>query len=302
MAEQQKTTIPALDSSGSHKASRDSHPSPTNSTFPFLNLPREIRYQIYKWVVGNRTLHVRHGTYRSGRDALSRGVRLHCYTCRAQSPHLDVYESFAKPVIPEGKTGSTLHKEEPSLDFAHACRCLIWERAKYSIDLLSVSRETAKEAQRLFYSSNTWHFNDVDVFRAWLAVIPPEKLALVHRLILLIRLGKHMSDPGSNVVRWKNILSDQVTTRLPNLKVLHLELLVARFVLEPIIPSPPDGTFCRQANGKEVAELLQPLQRLKKLEDCTVVMKEEEYFLAPYRDNAYWEGQDEDQKQAFWVQ
>ena len=196
---------------------------------------------------------------------------------------------------------STLPKEEPSFNLGHGCGCNFRERAQNTIDLslLRVSRETAREAPRLFYSSNTWHLHTFQTFCAWRAVLPPEKLALIHHLHLVIPLNKDMSKPRSAAFRYKTVFSNQFIAQLPNVKVLHLELYLAHFVIGPTIASPVSETFSRQAHGKQVMELFQPLQRLKKLKDCTVVMAEVEFY---YSDSASWYGPEGDRTQLFWKQ
>lgn len=152
MAEQEQIPVlaPGYPHSFVDKERCDSQPSPTNSTFPFLKLPKEFQYQIYEWAVGNRTLHVQHSLVWPEHEMPSRNGHVYCYVCHAQSSQFDVYDSYAKPVIFEDKLGST-----PGFDFDPGCRCLFSERARYSMDLrlLTASSETAREAQRLFYSA-----------------------------------------------------------------------------------------------------------------------------------------------------
>ncbi|KAL8792038.1 MAG: hypothetical protein Q9195_005379 [Heterodermia aff. obscurata] len=301
MAEQHDIPVKALDYPGysTDKKCCDTHVSPTNSTFPFLKLPKEIQYQIYEWLVGNRTLHVKHtlAMVLPAHQIIARHGHLYWFTCHAKSTQFDVYNSYAKPVSFEDEMGSTLPKENSSFESDVGCRCWLDERARHYIDLplLTVSRETAREALRLFYSTNTWKFTSVDEFRIWLRVIPPEKLTLVHRLHLVIYINVFMSKPGSNVARWKTALSDQVVAQLPNLKVLHIELYVARFVRR-VITSPPFLTFSRQEKGKDLAKLFEPLQKLANLKHCTVVMidNKSDYYLKHY--GAMWHGDEPEWK------
>ena len=269
MAEQQSIATLAPRSSGSfvNTERSDAHTSSTKSTFPLLKLPKEIQYQVYEWVVGNRTLHVLSQTS----WPTSSSSFLYCYTCHTGSSQFEVYNSYAKPMIFEDKT-----EEELSFNFDQGCNCKFLERGQYNIDLslFRVSKEAAREAQRMFYSSNTWHFYDPGVCYDWLAVIPLEKLALVQSLHLVLPVYRYMSTPGANGIGWKIVLSDHLSTRLPNLKILHLEVYADGFVVEPIVPSPPFETFTRQAKETEVTEFFQPLQRLENLKHCTVVMRQ----------------------------
>ena len=265
MAEQQSTTL-APKSSSSLVDTEQSHAHTSSTTFPLLKLPKEIQYQIYEWVVGNRTLHVLQNMMDWPEPI---GGGLYCYTCHTGSSQFDVYNSYTKMIF-EDRTGSAL--EELNLD--QGCRCCFIEREQYNIDLslLSVSKEAAREAQKMFYSSNTWYFHNPGVLFDWLTVIPSEKLALVQSLHLVIHVYRYMSAPGPYGIGWKNVLSDHVSARLPNLKTLHFELYADGFLVEPIVPSPQIATFTRQTKEAEVVEFFRPLQRLEKLKYCTVVM------------------------------
>ena len=270
VAEQQKIPVPAPSYLGSFIDTEhsDSHIPSTISAFPFLKLPIEIRCQIYEWVVGNRTLHIQY--------SLSKRGYVQCYICRARSSQFEIYDSCAKSTTFEDETGSTLSEEDLSMDYDKGCRCYRSKRPQHYIDsrLLGVSKEAAREGQRLFYSSNTWHFNQIGLFRAWLASNPPKNLALVHRLHLALHLDNDMPRSYSDLVIWKPVLSDQVISQLPNVRYLHLELTVHSFVLQPIGSNPLMKTLSRQETGTELEELFRPLQRLAKLRHCTVVMQE----------------------------
>ena len=303
MTEQQNIPVQASSYPGSfiEKDCCDPHESSTNSSFPFLKLPKEIQYQIYEWIVGNRTLHVGYSWPEPDDPPFSGHV--YWYRCYSQYSQFELYDSYAAPVIFEDKMGSIVPQEERKFDFEKLCLCVA--RTRYFVDLrlLGVSKETAREAHRLFYSSNTWNFRHADIFGAWLALTPAEKLALVHRLHLEIPFDHRMSKPGGLVDHWKNTLTDQAIAQLPSVQVLHLELYVSRFVLQPDTGSPPSlpGSISRQAKGNVIAELLQPLQKLKRLKTCTVVMVEKEYDFAMRLHRRNWYFDNKDRERGLWA-
>ena len=241
-------------------------PSPAMA-FAFDMLPAKIHLEIYRWAVGNRTIHVRDALLSVPNQTKSNGLscpyRLRYYVCKSRLSEAEIYESYNKPVVFKNRIDWHMRPRLETMSNLHfGCICTE-QRASLHIDLniLAASREAHDEAVKAFYSTNKWSFRDTSALEKWLAAIPDEFLLLVQHVHLELRMTRYVTDVRSGLAEWRVMLSHAIHTKLPNLRSLNLTITLGGF-----------ATCWRESQGEAFTNVFRPLRQLKQLREFTVVM------------------------------
>lgn len=117
------------------------------SQSPFFKLPFELREEIYKQVVGRSNIHITHAV-------TLRHLRCKCPSCPGYMSYWDYGFSWKR----------TWACDESKYDY---------DSDSLSIALLLSCRKVYAEAIGLLYSSNTFTFQNQNIFRGFLYALPP---------------------------------------------------------------------------------------------------------------------------------
>ena len=240
--------------------------SPTAASNIDINkFPYDIRLQIYEWVVGNRTIHVRSKTVTRGRKDYT---TFYHHTCRCPWSETEIYNACAKPdASPEseiqGKTFVYPHKlcshcPENCSHLDHGFPALEPLQA-VDLSILATSSEAMVETRKLFYSTNTFSFDGESLLKQWLPTVPRDMKPWVRSI--------HLEAVRPFLPGLRKVIA-RLPTELPNLKRLHISIVWFGFVTcRRLIADHP-----LMADKMNIPEIFRPLRQLQKLKTFTVVM------------------------------
>ncbi len=233
-----------------------------NAGSPFLRLPREIKNEIYKLVLGGQLIH----TYRDPH----KNETTH-YLCQANVSESDAHKVFVASKGPWFSADLTDRHSYCNDGRTFQSRCLRFpdqfveskSYARLNLALLSCCRQIYLEAHLIAVSANTWSFTkpwDFRIFYLESLIFPliPLKTDLIRCLHLNITISTE-----SDEFCWNETFK-LIARRLKSLQHLYLD----------IDQRPDPGPLLKKWHFEKPAEssFLEGLRRLKKLSLRTVTV------------------------------
>lgn len=148
-----------------------------------------------------------------------------------------------------------------------------WPHAKLDLGLLRSSREAYSAAKKALYASNVFSFSSLNALQYWIAKIPPGAQISVQSIHLELQwVEGYVGNPTRLQTRhhkdlclWRKFLDEDFTVQLPNIRELHINILL-------------DGpiTCWREVHGSDLTQMFLPLRRLRDLKrkNLTVTLAE----------------------------
>ena len=213
------------------------------STSILLKAPVEVRDQILRLVLGDRTIHIKYMTSRKGiswaesKDADEEAFEPGLYSafCVAEKSEQEAYDEANHSSGNVQPNEDPMHIE-PCKDRHKDCliRVFLWNkisaeklqgRLTFNKDLsvLAVCRLLYEESNNVLWQTNTFAFDDPECFRAFIASMntsQKHKLKRIH-----IRINVTMDQKWYDWEKygpWAKVLVPRILTPLHNLSVLHL--------------------------------------------------------------------------------
>lgn len=267
--------------------SREEVFSPTPQTqiesqtpFPFLNLPLEIRRLVYHEIFagiqgdtlqnlallgpsregGTRVIHISDRPQSSIMGRGESGILYH-YLCFMERSETDIYESFATPEV------FRTRPRHPAMAYTARhdwCDRYIWhsnprrmKRASLDLSFRKVSSEFRREGLRIFFS-----FAYPEIPAKWIATVSEDLRPFVRNIRLEMELDGKISDSHSKAAVWANTVSD-LATLFPHIGTLHLVLHLKGY-----------ATCWSHSQHSAVTGMFRQLRHLCLMKEFTVIITE----------------------------
>ena len=223
MTESHEDMTLSTDNNDSSTAVMDANKLPTT----FLSLPLELRRQIYLYAFQRGPIYIhksdRNKPFRN-RDPLTYSLHPPYHLeLKSGRTHRDLEDAwFAEHkscYIRKGDARSTYHKPGPGLDCPE----------RLCVEVLYISRQINAEASQILWSTNTFHFEDPEVFTKVLREMGTANRGTVKRLSLNISwFGQSESDNAlfESPNKWTLAISNPLVKELRALKTLGVEVTV----------------------------------------------------------------------------
>ena len=193
------------------------------------------------YVVSDRLIHIQTRVYsRSSKSGQRYYDHRICHAiCRCELSETDIYNLYAAPVVSQNKMDPHMR---PWIEYWEDLHSICRTGDGYSgqtldLRLLRISREAGKEATRLFYSTNTFSFeNDgrchewAPTLERWVAAIPHNLLFFVRHLHFKMSLEGHVSNSKTLTYVFDHTVLKRVPGIFPSLQSLNLVITLYRYV------------------------------------------------------------------------
>lgn len=160
-----------------------------------FKLPRELRDQIYKYVLGNRLIHLT-STRSDGSpefDWRHKGTRTYHTLCRLERTE----EYFHKQYMAERHLGINYDPPHGECHAAAYHRAAYEAAEKLDLRLLQVCKQIFAEARLIPFYDNTFSIDCPDILERLMVQLLPDQISAIRTLLMIVSIDCH-----SDVLAW----------------------------------------------------------------------------------------------------